>query len=164
MSDIVSTAGWADKRSFSAHLFALDGTRKIAVSHLSRFYAPIGSTGSPEQGTKDDGWLRLSATQTAMTLHFHYHSQTTSRLNFMLSLESDRDRKLGISNNNYVGLYKYSSVEDFWKIEPLAWGADTLRCRIRDHRGQQVKAQANAPFYLTVGAGNALEFLIVRTH
>lgn len=163
MSDNTAIPSWADELSFSAHLFALDGVQKIPVSHLSRFYAPLGSTGALQQGTTDDGWLRLNPAQTAMTLRFHYHSQTLNRLNFMLSLDSDRNRKLGISRNGYLGLYTYSNIDDFWKVEPLAWSENTLHCRIRDHQGQQVKVLASSPHHLTVNKGNILEFLVVRT-
>lgn len=163
MSGITTTTGWADGRSFSARLFALDGTEKIPVSHLAKFYTPTLRSGGLEHTTLDDGWLTLKPNQAAMTLRFQYHSKTPDRLHFMLSLDSDRHRNLGISRNHYLGLYKHSRIDDFWKIEPLAWGNDTLRCRMRDHQGRQVKVQAGPPYYLTVGEGNAHEFLIMRT-
>ncbi|WP_369989526.1 hypothetical protein [Pseudomonas xanthosomatis] len=152
--------GWATQ-AFSATLFLLNGSSKVPVTHLDTLYAPSSPSGGSEQSTLDDGWLRVKGTADAIKLHFHYLSSTADRLHYELALGSDRERKLGASRNGYLGLYKHASVEGFWKVEPLACQGNELRCRIRDHLGQQVKVETGSG-YLTVGNGAEQQWLIVR--
>jgi hypothetical protein len=161
MSMPTHTPDWANQSSFSATLYLLNGSTKVPVTHIKKFYGPSLSGGF-EQGTGDNGWLKADGNGTAMTLHFRYHSSTPDRLHFMLALDTNRERKLGISRNGYLGLYEHASVSDFWKLEPLAWQANELRCRLRDHQGHLVKVEPDNPHYLQVGQGNEHDFVLVR--
>lgn len=69
-----------------------------------------------------------------------YHSQTPNRLNYRFSGTSDnKDKRLACSHKGYVGLYTAADATKFFKLEPLAWDGEKLRCRWRDHIGQTVQ-------------------------
>lgn len=155
------TPDWANQSSFTATLYSFQGGLVIPVTHISKIYLQTFTTALKESAN-DTGWLMARGDRKAMALHFSYHSSTSDRLHFMLALDTNRERKLGISRNGYLGLYQHASVSDFWTLEPLDWQANELRCRLRDHQGNLVKVEPNSPHYLHVGEGNAHDFLLVR--
>ncbi|WP_060509466.1 hypothetical protein [Pseudomonas sp. NBRC 111124] len=162
MNDFVTAHAWADAQSFTAKIFLASGNRRVPISHVNKFYGPVSLSRGTGTVRTDDGWLRANNSEEPAIFFFEYHSQTPNRLNFMISLASDRGRKLGLSRNGFLGLYHYAEVNDFWKLEPLNWESDSLHCLIRDHQGHRVTLETSTA-HLTINGESAIEFLIVRT-
>ncbi|WP_152031495.1 hypothetical protein [Pseudomonas putida] len=124
------------------------------------------------QGKIIDGqsdWIIAGKEQQAYVFRFLLHSRTDDRLHFMISGSGpDHDKQVGISRNGYLGLYKYATVSDFIKVEPLKWSEDSLLCRLRDHLGQTVKARHDSPTdtprfsYMNTQKGSEIRFLLQR--
>lgn len=170
MSDL-QTGNWAQEQSFNCTISTQVNGVMRAVHH-SRFW----DTGPFHYDSFDDGWLRIQMDgayfeQDPETLivissifHFAFHSRTEDRLHYRVSLASERDRKLDISRNGYLGLYKSGNPE-YWKIEPLRWSNNSVTCHLRDHQGNLVSItrddQTN-DFFLNVSKGTPQEFVIQR--
>lgn len=115
----------------------------------------------------EEGWLITGRQAAPTTFNIEYHSETTDRIHVYINgTGTDSDRKVEISRNGYLGLYRTNSPVDLIKLEPLEWGPDTLRCRLRDHTGRTVKTLYHMPpdsnVYLNTNDGDIATFLITR--
>lgn len=114
-------------------------------------------------------WLIAGNKQPAALFRFLYQPSTPNRLHFMITGSGpDHEKTVGVSRNGYLGLYKYASVSDAFKLEPLHWSEDAFICRWRDHLGHSVRTHHNPsvanPFfsYLRVREGKEVIFRIER--
>ncbi|MFK8329567.1 hypothetical protein M2D63_006060 [Pseudomonas sp. BJa5] len=120
--------------------------------------------------TPENDWIQAGGNKESPLFNFIFHSQTEDRLHFnIFGTGRKATKKLGISLNGYLGLYKVAEVTDYWKLEPLAWTEKGLVCRWRDHQGHEVKAIQDYPhrqpgkfFHLNVSEGTPHEFLVER--
>ncbi|MDR2318942.1 MAG: hypothetical protein LBF06_21400 [Pseudomonas sp.] len=165
---------WAEKvEVFLGTLHVLDSTtptdrmqdRPQQAVYLSRF---TEADGKVIAGQSD--WLITGKQQPACVFRFLFQSSTEDRLHFMITGSgADHDKKLGISRNGYLGLYKHASVTDYIKLEPLRWAENALLCRIRDHQGHAVRthhepSEHTPNFeYLRISEGQEVMFLLERT-
>lgn len=71
---------------------------------------------------------------------FHFRSRDNERLHYLISGTSSRyGRRLACSHKGYVGMYTAADAINIFKLQPLAWDGQQLRCRWRDHLGQTVE-------------------------
>lgn len=149
---------WIKRSSFIGKLYLLDNAERIPVSVTTSGLFDVAA----------DDWLQSSAGNSPAAMLFHYHSQTPERLHYTISLLDKRSATLDVSRNQYLGFYAEQTRINFFKLQPLEWNRDSLRCLIRDHQGHKVKRIAGAPAdvtqaaYLTVGDGVEHEFMVVR--
>ncbi|HEK0906164.1 TPA: hypothetical protein SMR47_002087 [Pseudomonas putida] len=165
MTDTPETSNWAlNAQVFLGRIHAIDPSGRRRALYPSLF---TDAEGASIGGQSD--WLVAGNEHPACVMRFLLHSTTPNRLNFMIMGNAEhQDKKLGVSRNGYLGFYRYASVVDYFKLEPLQWGQDSLLCRWRDHLGHQVKARSEAPeasarfSYMNVQMGNPLTFLVER--
>lgn len=75
---------------------------------------------------------------------FHFRSKTSDRLHYLIGGTSSRNgRRLACSHNGYVGMYTAADAINIFKLQPLAWDGQQLRCRWRDHLGHTVEIGDN---------------------
>ena len=154
---------WADGQSFIGGIYLLEDGKRYPVHpfkthHDLSFGVDIHV---------DDGWLKVGGSAGPSLFLFRFHSRGENRLHFKVALASNSRRKLGISDNGYLGLYDQTDELDYWKLQPVEWSKDELRCLIRDHQGHQVKIESVSGLttaHLTIGEGVPHEFMIVRSH
>ncbi|MFF7065374.1 hypothetical protein [Pseudomonas sp. NPDC008258] len=165
---------WAEKDEvFLGTLHVLDSTTPTdhipggprQAVYLSRF---TDADGERIAGQSD--WLITGKQQPPCVFRFLFQSSTEERLHFMITGSGeDHDKKLGISRNGYLGLYKHASVTDYIKLQPLFWTENALLCRIRDHQGHAVRthhepSEHTPNFeYLRINEGQEVMFLLERT-
>ncbi|WDY55718.1 hypothetical protein [Pseudomonas sp. PSKL.D1] len=110
--------------------------------------------------------LRASPDTDALELIFLYHSSTPGRLNFLLRRLHQRHETIDISPNNVLTAYPDRAHTGFFKLQPLAWRARSLRCLWRDQHGNPIKralqtaADLAKPSLLTIGQGQECEYLV----
>ncbi|MCO7517333.1 hypothetical protein NJF44_11090 [Pseudomonas guariconensis] len=150
--------------AFRGKIYMLVDNRRVPL-RLSRSTDKFSWGFAPQ-----DDWLQAGGQADSPVFHFTFLSQTENRHHFSIrGTGRHADKKLGISLNGYLGLYKHAEVTDFWKLETLNWTEQGLHCRWRDHQGQQVKAIMDTPhhepgtyYLLNVQEGEVHEFLIER--
>ncbi|QPG63823.1 hypothetical protein HFV04_003350 [Pseudomonas sp. BIGb0427] len=172
MTTFATDTNWAQSAEiFLGRVHILDtpeGTENLKGDtghsvHLSRFN---DASGQAISGQSD--WLVAGQQKPAYAFRFLFHSRSSDRLHFMITGSgADHDKTVGVSRNGYLGLYKYASVSDYIKIEPLLWSTDTVVCRLRDHLGNIVRTHHDpeAPprfSYLRVNHGKEVIFHIER--
>ena len=172
-----SITNWiAEAKSFKAHIHCQsvwkywDGTQD-RYKAIMRFNSPgidlpVRLSDASGLGL-EEGWLIPDGKAAPITFNIEYHSETTDRIYVYINgTGTDSDRKVEISRNGYLGLYRTNSPVDLIKLEPLEWGPDTLRCRLRDHTGRTVKTLYHMPpdrnVYLNTNDGDIATFLITR--
>jgi hypothetical protein len=161
MSNSLPTNAWADGLSFIGQIYLRQDQRWVPV-HLQTTRHDF-SFGVDVRG--DTGWLQTGGDDPAEAFLFRFHSKGPERLHFRISLASDSARQLGVDRNGRLGLYPEASAATYWKVQPLEWQQDQVRCLLRDHLGHQVKALPGSvpdETGLTVEAGDLREYLIVR--
>lgn len=112
-----------------------------------------------------DDWLILGGYTLPPLLEFRYISKTEDRLHYHINLWEQRDKKLGVSRNGYLGFYKHAEVTDYWMIEPLHLFEGSLTCHLRDQSGQTVGAVDYKEDMLTalnVKKGQPVTFLLTK--
>ena len=161
MSMSQTANAWADGHSFIGQIYLRQGQRWSpihlqATRHDFSFGVDVRS---------DTGWLQTGGADPAEAFLFRFHSSGPERLHFTLSLASDSARQLDIDSSGQLGLYQRASTQQYWKVQPLEWQQDRVRCLLRDQQGHQVKAlPGNGADVagLTVQTGELCEYLIVR--
>lgn len=142
-----------DTRNFTASLSCIYNGRKMPVGSSDTLFSP------------DNNWLVLDgspvrASQHALRLWFEYTGRGHDRLHYHIRALEPFSGRVGVSNNQYLGLYAIATVTDYWKIEPLEpWVLQpgrTLRCNLRDAFGHQVGIYLGA--YLTTGVEHLTDF------
>ncbi len=161
MSGARTATAWADSQSFLGKIH-LWNNRKWAPVHVQETHYDLSFDVTVRH---DSGWLQVGGDEAAEVFLFRYHSRGPDRLHFLISSATDSTRKLGTATSGQLGLYSDTQAANFWKLQPLRWGGDQLRCLFRDHLGHQVKTlyhDGPGNQYLTTGPGNLHEYLIVR--
>ncbi|WP_369989527.1 hypothetical protein [Pseudomonas xanthosomatis] len=159
---------WIDSNElFLATLHTLETPEGIQAGRALYLSHAQDGNGKLLDGHSD--WLIAGHEKPAYPLRFLLHSRSADRLHYMITGSGpDHDKKLGVSRNGYVGLYRHASVDDYLKVEPLAWEGDALVCRLRDHLGHEFKASHDVAAerirfsYMNVTQGMPLRFLIRR--
>ncbi|MCE1115653.1 MULTISPECIES: hypothetical protein [Pseudomonas] len=163
MSRSRTANAWADGHSFIGQIYLRQGQRWSpihlqATRHDLSFGVDVRS---------DTGWLQTGGNDPAEAFLFRFHSRGPERLHFTISLARDSARQLDVDSNGRLGLYPGTGTANYWKLQPLEWQQDRVRCLLRDHQGHQVKAlpgNGDEVSGLTVEAGTPREYLIVRAH
>ena len=161
MTDNHQVRFWAVGHSFVGKIYLLVATGKRPV-HIFKSHHDFSFGGDINT---DDGWLKVGGSAAAPAFLFRFHSKTEARLHFTVALAANSRRQLGMNSSGYLGLYEQDASLDYWKLQPLSWAKNELRCYLRDHQGHQVKSthDSGAKFaYLTTGAGTPHEFLIEK--
>ena len=152
---------WADGRSFLATIHLRKNGRWAPV-HIHENHYDFSFDVNVRN---DTGWLQVGGDEQAEVFLFRYHSKGPNRLHFLISSAINSARQLATDSSGHLGLYTKTTAADFWKLQPLTWSSDQVRCRFRDNLGHQVKTVASdksSSLYLTTGAGETHEYLIVR--
>ncbi|MCE7765297.1 hypothetical protein GQL56_21835 [Pseudomonas putida] len=160
MNDTTTDMSWPE-HDFHGRLYMIQGDHEIPI-HLSK------ATDIPVASLIANDWLE-SGGEKATKFSFKFQSRTRDRLHHhIFSTHYAVRRQVMISDNGYLGLYLPLTQGDFFKLEILEITDKTIRCRIRDHLGHQVKAHATETFdrdnraFLTVGEGLIHEYIIER--
>lgn len=108
---------WADGQSFIGSIYLLEDGKRYPVHpfkthHDLSFGVDIHV---------DDGWLKVGGSAGPSLFLFRFHSRGENRLHFKVALASNSRRKLGISDNGYLGLYDQTDELDYWKLQPVEW-------------------------------------------
>lgn len=165
MTDQPEDAQWDDiNESFLGQIYLIRNEQSIPL-RLSRADERFGWT-----GVASDDWLQAGGQESSPVFKFVFHSRSDDRIHVhVLGTGRHAGKKLGISRNGYLGLYRVAEVDDYLKVEPLNWEYDLLRCRLRDHQGHQVKAEPDRgnrevsdAVFLTTGEGTLQEYVIRR--
>lgn len=162
-------ANWIDSLEvFLGTLHTVESPRASPLDEPNK--AVYRSYFEDREGKVIDGqsdWIITGKEQQAYVFRFLLHSRTDDRLHFIITGSgADHDKKVGISRNGYLGLYKYATVSDFIKVEPLEWSEGALLCRLRDHLGHTVKARHDSPTntprfsYLNTHGGSDVRFIL----
>ncbi|MBA1203022.1 hypothetical protein G7009_14870 [Pseudomonas capeferrum] len=165
MTDKPDDAQWGDiNDSFLGQIYLVRDEQCIPL-RLSRADDRFTWT-----GVESHDWLQAGGQEASPVFKFVFHSRTDDRIHVhVLGTGSHSGKKLGISRNGYLGLYRVAEVVDHLKLEPLNWEQDLLRCRLRDHLGHQVKAEPDHDnrkvrdaVFLTTGEGAVHDYVIRR--
>ncbi|MFJ4067039.1 hypothetical protein ACIPW4_17335 [Pseudomonas sp. NPDC089996] len=163
MSQPSDTAAWADGHSFLGQIYLRKDHAWVPV-HTQAIHYDLSFGVDVES---ESGWLQTGGSAPAAVFQFRFHSRASERLHYRVSLAADSTRRLGAVKNGYLGLYSPDEAANFWKLQPLEWAPNQLRCLFRDHLGHQVKTEpikGKRGAYLTIGAGEMHEYLIKRAH
>ncbi|HDS1818178.1 TPA: hypothetical protein QEM96_002834 [Pseudomonas putida] len=173
MTTSTSDTNWAeDAEVFLGTLEVLDpatALADLAGEDARSVYLSLFEDNDRQVISGQSDWLVAGRQEPSSVFRFHYHSRSPDRLHFMITGSGkNHEKKLGISRNGYLGLYRYASVTDYFKFEPLLWTENTLICHWRDHQGHKVRTHHNPAVatpnfsYLKILEGEQAIFRITR--
>jgi len=118
-----------------------------------------GPTGLSPVAIKND-YLIVEPSGRPIQLRFQFQTETQDRLHFIIQQTTPGQKRFLNTSNGFLLLLPPPAPDEIWKLEPLEANQREVRCRIRDHRGYQVKTDADG--YLRTENGELREFILKR--